>query len=325
MLRIEPGLGRGEQRHHGARQRRAHRETLADVLGQTNAVFKLEVTPNRPDQLSHIGVAREIAALYRTPLRLPEMSPPAESPDETDVEVDVADPADCFRFVARVIHGVAVKPSPPWLKTALERVGVHSVNNIVDATNYVMMEVGQPLHGYDLGALPSAHMGVRRARRGERLEALDGVTYALDDTHLIITAEDEAVGVAGVIGGAGARIAESTTDVLLESAAFDPRTVRRTRRALNISTDASYRFERGSDRDVCRAAARFAGPPTRRIFARWRSSSMQNCARWRREAPCLRHRSGLPFWLRSTSRTSCSSCAALRPKSFPASNGARSR
>jgi phenylalanyl-tRNA synthetase beta chain len=122
-------------------------------------------------------------------------------------------------------------------------------------TNYVMMELGQPLHGYDLGVLPSTHMGVRRGRRGERLEALDGVTYALDDTHLIITAGDEAVGVAGVIGGTSARIAESTTDVLLESAAFDPRAVRRTRRALNISTDASYRFERGSDRDVCRAAA----------------------------------------------------------------------
>jgi phenylalanyl-tRNA synthetase beta chain len=228
---------------------------LADVLGETDAVLELEVTPNRPDQLSHVGVAREIAALYRTPLHLPEVSPPDEAPDETDLEVDIDDPADCFRFVARAIHGVAVKPSPAWLKSALERVGIHSVNNIVDATNYVMMELGQPLHGYDLGKLPSAHMGVRRGRRGERIEALDGATYTLDDNHLIITAGDEAVGVAGVIGGAGARITESTTDVLLESAAFDPRAVRRTRRALNISTDASYRFERGSDRDACRTAA----------------------------------------------------------------------
>jgi phenylalanyl-tRNA synthetase beta chain len=228
---------------------------LADILGETDAVLELEVTPNRPDQLSHVGVAREIAALYRTQLRVPEVAPPAEAPDETDVEVEISDPADCFRFVARAVHGVAVKPSPAWLKSALERVGVHSVNNIVDATNYVMMELGQPLHGYDLGKLPSPHMGVRRGRRGERLEALDGTTYALDDQHLIITAGDEAVGVAGVIGGAGARITESTTDVLLESAAFDPRAVRRTRRALNLSTDASYRFERGSDRDVCRTAA----------------------------------------------------------------------
>lgn len=228
---------------------------LADVLGETDAVLELEVTPNRADQLSHVGVAREIAALYRTALRLPESATPAESPDETDLQVGIADPSDCFRFVARVIHGVEVKPSPAWLKSALERVGVHAVNNVVDATNYVMMEIGQPLHGYDLKALPSAHMGVRRGRRGERIEALDGGSYDLDDSHLIITAGDEAVGVAGVIGGSPSRITASTTDVLLEAAAFDPRTVRRTRRALNITTDASYRFERGSDRDVCRTAS----------------------------------------------------------------------
>jgi phenylalanyl-tRNA synthetase beta chain len=228
---------------------------LADVLGKTEAVLELEVTPNRPDQLSHIGVAREIAALYRTSLRLPEATPPAESPDDTDVEVAIDDPADCYRFVARVIHGVSVKPSPAWLKSALERVGIHSVNNIVDVTNYVMMETGQPLHGYDLNALPSAHMGVRRGRRGERLDALDGTSYEIDDTHLIITAHDEAVGVAGVIGGMPTRIADATTDILLEAAAFDPKTVRRTRKALNVSTDASYRFERGSDRDACRRAS----------------------------------------------------------------------
>jgi phenylalanyl-tRNA synthetase beta chain len=193
--------------------------------------------------------------MYRTPLRMPEAGTPNEEPDDTDVEVEIADPAQCFRFVARVIHGVEVKPSPGWLKGALERVGVNSVNNIVDVTNYVMLELGQPLHGYDLNTLPSAHMGVRRGRRGERLEALDGASHAIDDAHLVITANDETVGVAGVIGGMPTRITDSTTDVLLESAAFDPKTVRRTRRALNISTDASYRFERGSDRDLCRFAS----------------------------------------------------------------------
>ncbi len=228
---------------------------LADVLGETDAVLELEVTPNRPDQLSHVGVAREIAALYRTRLRLPETGTPPDPDDDTLVEIEIADPADCFRFTARVIHGVEVKPSPAWLQSALERVGIHSVNNIVDATNYVMMESGQPLHGYDLNALTSAKMGVRRARRGEQLEALDGASYELSDEHLIITAADEAVGAAGVIGSMATRITDATTDVLLEAAAFDPKAVRRTRRALGISTDASYRFERGSDRDACRAAS----------------------------------------------------------------------
>jgi phenylalanyl-tRNA synthetase beta chain len=228
---------------------------LADVLGESDAVLELEVTPNRPDQLSHVGVAREIAAMYSTRLQMPEIRPLPEGDDDTDVAASIDDAADCYRFSARVIRGVAVQPSPAWLKTALERVGIGSVNNIVDVTNYVMMELGQPLHGYDLKALPSAHMGVRRARRGERLEALDGVTYPLDDRHLVITASDETVGIAGVIGGMPTRITEATSDVLLEAAAFDPKTVRRTRKALNLSTDASYRFERGSDREACRMAS----------------------------------------------------------------------
>ncbi|MCI0451482.1 MAG: phenylalanine--tRNA ligase subunit beta, partial [Candidatus Latescibacteria bacterium] len=228
---------------------------LADVLGETDAVFELEVTPNRPDQLSHVGVAREIAALYRTRLRSPHVVPPVQTPDDADVDIEIADPSECFRFSARLIHGVEVKPSPAWLKGALERVGINSINNIVDVTNFVMMEMGQPSHGYDLGKLPSAHMGVRRARRGERLDALDGASYEFDDSHLVISAGDDVVGVAGVIGGMPTRITESTTDVLLEVAAFDPKTVRRTRRALGLSTDASYRFERGSDRETCQRAS----------------------------------------------------------------------
>jgi phenylalanyl-tRNA synthetase beta chain len=228
---------------------------VADVLRETDAFLELEITPNRPDQLSHVGVAREIAAMYGRELRLPTIPEAGDPEDETEVSVDIADAAECFRFVARVVHGVRVGPSPTWLKTALENVGMHSVNNVVDATNFVMLELGQPLHAYDLGALPSARMGVRRGRRGERLEALDGTTYELDGEHLIITAADEAVGIAGVIGGAPTRVSESTTDLLLEAAAFAARDVRRTRRSLSVSTDASYRFERGSDRDACRSAS----------------------------------------------------------------------
>ncbi len=228
---------------------------LADVLGDDDATMELEITPNRPDQLGHVGIAREIAALYDTTLRIPEAVVRASGEDATDLRVEIESTEDCYRFVGRVIRGVRVAPSPPWLASALEKVGIHPVNNIVDATNYVMMELGQPLHAYDLATLPSAHMGVRRARRGEQIDILDGTTREIGTDHLIITADDSPVGVAGVIGGMATRITDGTTDLLLECAAFSPRTVRASRRALNISTDASYRFERGSDRDVCGLAA----------------------------------------------------------------------
>jgi len=228
---------------------------LADVLAPADATLELEITPNRPDQLSHVGVAREIAAIYASELRAPVPVHDAGRGDDTDLRVEIDDPSLCFRFTGRVIRGVKVGPSPAWLKSALESVGLHSINNVVDVTNYVMMENGQPLHAYDLALLPSTVLGVRRARAGERLETLDGVTRELGADHLVVTAHDDVVGMAGVIGGMPTRVTDATTDILLECAAFDPREVRRTRRALNISTDASYRFERGSDREVCRTAS----------------------------------------------------------------------
>ena len=228
---------------------------LADVLGSADATLELEITPNRPDQLSHVGVAREIAAIYQKALRAPAAVLGAGSGDDTPLRVVIDDPAQCFRFCARVIRGVKVGPSPAWLKSALESVGMHSINNIVDVTNYLMLECGQPMHAYDLDLLPSPVMGVRRARAGEVLETLDAEKRELGPDHLIITSEDEPVGIAGVIGGMPTRVTEATSDILLECAAFDPRDVRRTRRSLNVSTDASYRFERGSDRDLCRTAS----------------------------------------------------------------------
>lgn len=228
---------------------------LADVLGSADAMLELEITPNRPDQLSHIGVAREIAAIYQKELHAPSVVIKAGTDDDTPLRVAIEDPSQCYRFCARVIRGVKVGPSPAWLKAALESAGLHSINNIVDVTNYVMLECGQPMHAYDLNLLPSPTMGVRRARAGERLETLDAVTRDLNPDHLIITSEDEPVGIAGVIGGMPTRVTETTTDILLECAAFDPREVRRTRRSLNVSTDASYRFERGSDREICRSAS----------------------------------------------------------------------
>jgi phenylalanyl-tRNA synthetase beta chain len=228
---------------------------LADVLGPSDATMELEITPNRPDQLSHLGVAREIAAIYGTSFREPQAAATVAIADDTPVRVVIDDPARCFRFVARIIHGVRVGPSPAWLKSVIESVGLRSINNIVDVTNYVMLEMGQPMHAYDLGLLPAPDMGVRLAHSGESLETLDAVTRELGPDHLVITAKDEVVGVAGVIGGMATRVTEATTDLLLESAAFDPRSVRRTRSSLNISTDASYRFERGSDRERCRVAS----------------------------------------------------------------------
>jgi phenylalanyl-tRNA synthetase beta chain len=228
---------------------------LANVLGSSDATLELEITPNRPDQLSHVGVAREIAAIYKKELRVPRPVVKEGAEDDTAPRISIDDPAQCYRFVARVIRGVKVGPSPPWLRNTLESVGLKSINNIVDVTNYVMLELGQPLHAYDLNLLPAPEMGVRRAQANERLETLDGVTRELGPDHLVITAGDEVVGIAGVIGGMPTRVTETTTDILLEAAAFDPREVRRTRRSLNVSTDASYRFERGSDRDICRVAS----------------------------------------------------------------------
>ena len=227
---------------------------LSDALGGAEPVLEIEVTPNRPDQLGHIGVAREVAARYGVPLRMPEADVHCSTDGEPCFGVRIENPDDCYRFTGRVVRGVHVGPSPAWLRGELERVGLKSINNIVDVTNFVMMEYGQPLHAYDLGRL-QGRIGVRRGRKGERLAALDEVTYAVDGEALLITDDDVPIGVAGVIGGMDTRVTEKTVDLLVESAAFEPRLVRRTRRAMNLSTDASYRFERGSDRTVCMTAS----------------------------------------------------------------------
>jgi len=227
---------------------------LADVLEESDAILDIEVTPNRPDQLSHIGVAREIAALYSKELCLPETDIPRPR-GKPGFSIEISDPNDCYRFFGRVIHDIKVGESPAWLRAAVEGIGLNSINNVVDATNYAMMEYGQPTHTYDLDRLAHKRLGVRRARKGETLVALDDVEYKLEEHSLIITDGDEPVGVAGVIGGGASRVSEETTDLLIESAAFNPRVVRATRKSMNTSTEASYRFERGSDREVCARAA----------------------------------------------------------------------
>ncbi len=229
--------------------------TLFADVHTGDEILDIEVTPNRPDQLSHVGVAREVAALYNTELREQPATVATSDKPRPCFSVRIDDGDDCYRFTGRVIRGVKVGPSPAWLRNALESIGLNSINNVVDVSNYVMMEMGQPTHAYDLHKLVSRKIGVRRARTGEVLKCLDEVEYKLQDHQILVVDDDIPIGVGGVIGGFDTRVRDDTVDLLVESAAFNARVVRKTRKTMNISTDASYRFERGSDRTGAGAAS----------------------------------------------------------------------
>jgi len=224
--------------------------------------FMLEIAglSNRPDLLSHLGVAREVCTLAGGAVRLPEMRAAREegmTESFTSVEVQAADL--CARFTARVVRGVRIAPSPAWLVERLQAVGQRSINNVADITNYVMLELGQPLHAFDLEKLSERRLVVRRARAGERLTTLDGVERELDAEMLVIADAARAVAIAGVMGGAETEISDTTQDVLIEAAHFAPASVRRTSRLLGLQTEASDRFERGVDYEgQLRAQARTA-------------------------------------------------------------------
>jgi phenylalanyl-tRNA synthetase beta chain len=223
-----------------------------------DAVLDVNVTPNRPDATSHVGVARDVAALTGKPLVLPEVTlPEAGAPFPVPITVEDAD--GCPRYVALVVEGVTVGPSPAWMRERLEAVGVRSINNVVDVTNYVLHETGQPLHAFDLDRLAGPEITVRRSRAGETLETLDHAERDLPEGTLVIADAAAPVAIAGVMGGAGSEVTDGTTRVLIESAAFDAPSVRRASKRLGLSTDASYRFERGVDETgQLRAAARAA-------------------------------------------------------------------
>ena len=223
---------------------------LAEALGLDDIVMQLEITPNRADCLSLIGVAREIRADTGNPLKLPssELSPGGLSYGEripTSVTIDA--PALCPRYAARVIQGIQVGPSPEWLQRRLKSIGVGVINNIVDVTNFVMMEYGQPLHAFDYHKLAENRIVVRRAAEGEQLRTLDAIARELTPDMLVIADAEKPVALAGIMGGYDSEITEETRDVLLESACFNPASVRATSKALGIHTEASYRFERGTD------------------------------------------------------------------------------
>lgn len=237
---------------------------MAEALPAPDEILEIEVTPNRPDLLSHIGVAREIGAIYRVPLRVPETGD-ATGKARTDFEVEIENPSDCARYVGRRVSGIRVGPSPRWLVDSLESVGLRSVNNVVDASNYVMLDLGQPLHAFDFDRLRGERIVVRRAEKREKLLALDGKTYELDPDVLVIADAKAPVALAGVIGGEETSVHADTTEILIESANFHPRLVRNARKRFNMPTDASYRFERGVDVDACRLAAEQAAELIREL------------------------------------------------------------
>ena len=218
-------------------------------------VLEFDLTSNRPDCLSHLGVAREAAALVGGRVRLPDLTArnvAGKAEEFTSVEIEDLDL--CPRYAARVVRGVKVGPSPEWLARRLQTIGQRPINNVADITNFVLHELGQPLHAFDLATLAERRIVVRRARAGERIKTLDGVERGLDEEMLVIADAARAVAVAGVMGGEETEISEATADVLIESAYFDPQSVRRTSKALGLQTDASYRFERGVDYEGVRRA-----------------------------------------------------------------------
>ncbi|PIE68041.1 MAG: phenylalanine--tRNA ligase subunit beta [Deltaproteobacteria bacterium] len=224
--------------------------SLKDALDLHDCTLEIGLTPNRPDCLSMIGVAREIAAFQGVGLNLPEFSLPAgEGAIDKLTSVTIEAPDLCPRYAARLLEGVAVAPSPHWLQDRLRSVGVRPINNLVDVTNFVMLETGQPLHAFDFDNLAGQCIVVRTATEGEPFTTLDQKAHRLTGQMLMICDGERPVAVGGVMGGLNSEIEETTTRVLIESACFDPISIRKTSKALGLSTDASHRFERGVDPD----------------------------------------------------------------------------
>jgi phenylalanyl-tRNA synthetase beta chain len=237
LLILDPGLKLGTP--------------IADALGLDDVIFEVNVTPNRSDALSHLGIAREVATLMGVALCRPD-SKLTESATEasTKVQIRIEDPERCWRYVGRVVEGVTVKPSPKWMQARLKACGVRAINNLVDVTNYVMLEYGQPLHAFDLDRIGGAQIVVRTAKAGEKLKTLDEKERPLHAEDLLICDATSPLVLAGVMGGASSEVTEKTTRVLLECATFQPTTVRRSAKRHALHTESSHRFERGTDVSV---------------------------------------------------------------------------
>lgn len=233
---------------------------FSEYRGLSDAILELEVTPNRPDCLSVAGVAREVGAVLKQAAKMPSQAPDESGQPAASVcAIDIEDEELCYRYTGRVIRGVKVGPSPEWLAERVTAAGARPINNVVDVTNYVMFELGQPLHAFDLDTLATGVDGrravtVRRARAGERLMTLDGIDRELTPEMLMIADPSGPIALAGVMGGASTEVSEHTVDILLESACFAPASVSRTSRSLGLVSEASLRFERVVDRTGCLTA-----------------------------------------------------------------------
>ncbi len=228
-------------------------EDIRKTLSLDDTVLDIEIMPNRPDMLSHWGVAREISAALKKKLRTPDIKIPKAK--KVSGLVSIQEKTLCSRYIGRTVEGVQVKPSPLWMKFRLERCGIRSINNVVDVTNYVLLEWGHPLHAFDGDKLRGGKVVVRLAKPGESLNCLDDVTRDLPADALVIADAERPVAIAGVMGGQESAVSDGTKNLLVESAVFQSSSVRRTRRKLNMSTESSYRFERGTDANVAEWAA----------------------------------------------------------------------
>ncbi|MGN6368772.1 MAG: phenylalanine--tRNA ligase subunit beta [Phycisphaerae bacterium] len=236
-------------------------ESVTDAAGMKGPtkILDVEVTSNRTDCFCHVGLARELSALTGGHFSPPKMTlAESEEPASAATAVEVRDSSGCPYYSVRLIRGVKVGPSPEWLRKRLESIGLRSINNVVDVTNYVLMELGQPLHAFDYDLLNEHRIVVRCANKGEKIQAIDGKEYALDPSMLVIADAASPVAIAGVMGGKGTEVTEKTTTILLESARFEPLTIRTTSRALTLKSDSSYRFERGIDPAMAEIASKRA-------------------------------------------------------------------
>lgn len=232
---------------------------LSEAIGMNDVVIDVSVTPNRADALSHIGFARDIAAIFKRKLNLPEIKITESSRKSENVAaVEIVDSKNCPRYVGKIVEGVTIKESPEWLKRKLKSIGLRPINNVVDVTNYILYEVGQPLHAFDLDNLAERKIVVKCAGDGEKFTTLDSKERTLTSSDLMICDASKKVAIAGVMGGENSEVTSSTKNILIESAFFNPSSVRKTAKRLGLSTDASFRFERGTDYNIVVWAARRA-------------------------------------------------------------------
>lgn len=232
---------------------------FVEVWGEPETVIELEITPNRPDCLSMIGVAREMAVLYGTELNVPEVGI-SETDEDVNAEISVVveDAEKCPRYTARVLKGAKIGPSPEWMQQRLEAAGIRPISNVVDITNYVMLETGHPLHAFDQTLVAGGQIIVRTAKPGEKMNTLDGTERKLTESMLVIADAEKPSAIAGIMGGADSEIKDGTSTILLEAAAFETSTIRHTAKALGLATDSSYRFQRGVNTDSVEWASRRA-------------------------------------------------------------------